>query len=34
VVIGAYIGYRIVKKVVRSRREKKMIMKEIKLMED
>lgn len=34
VVIGAYIGYRIVKKVVRSRREKKMILKEIKLMED
>jgi ABC-type multidrug transport system fused ATPase/permease subunit len=34
VVIGAYIGYRIVKKVVRSRRERKLILKEIKMMED
>ena len=33
VAIGAYVGYRIVKRVVRSRREKRMIMKEIKLIE-
>ena len=33
VAIGAYIGYRIVKRVVRSRKEKRMIMKEIKLIE-
>lgn len=34
VVIGAYIGYRIVKRVVRSRKEKRRIMKEIMLKED
>jgi membrane protein len=33
VAIGAYVGYRIMKRMVRSRREKRMIMKEIKLVE-